>query len=137
MKNPIAAFLEWYRSLALGQRRYFAQTYFVLTTQTTDDILLPQESFHVRFEHLVVKKDFPVRIVSRMVVIRAIIDFVFINKDQLVRDIPGAPSITNIAEKQWEAGLNSWKTLRSVELSDRYINLWLKSELMVENEFDK
>ena len=75
--------------------------------------------------------------VARMMVIRAIIDFIFINKDQLSRETPGAPSIVNIDEKQWRKGLYSWKTLRSVELSDKYFYLWLKSALMMENGFDK
>ena len=135
-KNPIQAFLEWYHSLAMGQRQYLAHMYIVLTTENTADLAMARDASPERFELLAVKKDFPIRMVARMVVIRVIIDFIFINRDQLARKTPGAPSIANISEKQWEKGLESWKLLRVVELSDIYINLWLQSELKMENKFD-
>ncbi|MBN1932756.1 MAG: hypothetical protein JW786_14220 [Desulfobacterales bacterium] len=137
MKNPIQAFLEWYRSLALGQRQYLAHMYIVLTTRNTADFVLAREASPERFERHVVKQDFPVRMVAKMMAVRAIIDFIFINRELLHRKIPGAPFVADIAEKQWRKGLESWKILRSMELSDFYTNLWLKSELMTENGFDK
>ncbi len=129
MKNPIQAFLDWYRSLALGQRQYLAHMYIVLTTQNTADLVMDRDTSPGRFELHVVKQDFPVRTVARMMLIRSVIDFIFINKDLLSQATPGAPSIVDISEKQWEKGLESWKILREVELSDYYTHLWLKSEL--------
>lgn len=134
MKNPIQAFIEWYRSLALGQRQYIAHMFIVLTTQNTSDLVMGKETSPERFELHAVKKDFPVRMIARMMVVRAIVDFIFINKVELSRETPGAPSIVNISEKQWEKGLEAWRVLRGVELSDYYTNLWLKSELKVLNQ---
>ncbi len=129
LKNPIQAFIEWYHSLAMGQRQYLAHMFIALTTQNTTDLAMAKDTSPDRFEHHVMEKDFPVRMVARMVVIRGIIDFIFLNKDQLVQEIPGAPAIVDISQKQWEKGLDSWRTLRGVELSDLYTRLWLKSEL--------
>jgi hypothetical protein len=103
--------------------------YIVLTTQNTADFVMDRDTSPGRFELHVVKQDFPVRTVARMMVIRSVIDFIFINKDLLSQATPGAPSIVDISEKHWEKGLESWKILREVELSDYYTHLWLKSEL--------
>lgn len=136
VKNPIAQFLAWYRSLAAGQRSYLAHMYMVLTTENTSDLAMARDHSPERFERVVVQRDFPLRMVSKMVVIRSIIDFIFINKDQLMQETPVATSLPHIADKQWEVGLESWRVLRSVELSDRSINLWLRSELQAEKSFD-
>jgi len=137
MKNPIQAFLEWYRSLAMGQRQYLAHMYIVLTTENTADLAMARGASPDRFEFLVLKKDFPMRMVSRLLVVRVIIDFIFINRYQLAQENPGPAAIVNLSEKQWEKGLESWKVLRGVELSDIYVNLWLKSELKMENNLGK
>ena len=136
LKNPIVAFLEWYRSLAMGQRQYLAHLYVVLTTENTTELAMAGGCSPEKFEHVVTKRDFPLRMVSRMVVVRAIIDFIFINKDHLVQETPMSSEMVNIADKQWEAGVQTWQSLRGRELSDRYINLWLQSELKVENGTD-
>jgi len=137
MKNPIQAFLEWYRSLALGQRQYLAHMYIVLTTHNTADLVTQRDASPERLERHVARPDFPVRMVARMMVVRAVIDFIFINRDLLSRETPEAPSIANIAEKQWGKGLESWKILRAEELSDIYTHLWLQSELIRGNGFDQ
>ena len=131
LKNPIQAFIEWYHSLALGQRQYLAHMFIALTTQNTTDLVMAKDISPDRFERHVMEKDFPVRMIARMVVIRGIIDFIFLNKDQLVPKTPGTPSIVDISQKQWEKGLDSWRILRGVELSDLYTRLWLKSELKI------
>jgi hypothetical protein len=104
--------------------------YLVLTTQNTTDLVMDPDNALARFQMFVTKNDFPLRIVSRMVMVRAIMDFLFVNHDQLV---PGTAvigsNLVDIAEKQWEMALNSWKDLRGTELSDPYIRLWLQSEL--------
>ena len=129
MKNPIQAFVEWYQSLALGHRQYLAHMFLVLTTQNTTDLAMPKETSPDRFLAYVVKKDFPVRVVARMVVIRGIFDFIFLNRDQLVQETPGAPFVVDISQKHWEKGFDSWRMLRGKELSDIYTQLWLKVEL--------
>ncbi len=132
MKNPIVAFLEWYRSLALEQRRYLAHMYTVLTVGNTAELAMAGDRSIEKFERVVTERDFPLRRVARMVNIRATIDFIFNSKDQLAGEMQMAPAIINIADKQWEAGLFSYKDLRARELSDPYIQLWLKAELDTE-----
>jgi hypothetical protein len=129
LKNPIQAFVEWFQSLAVGHRQYLAHMFFVLTTQNTTDLAMAKETSPDRFLSYVVKKDFPVRVVARMVVIRGIFDFILLNKDELLQETPGAPSIVNISEKHWEKGFESWRMLRGKELSDIYTQMWLKAEL--------
>lgn len=140
MKNPIQAFIEWYRSLARVQQQYIAHMYIVLTTENTADLAMAREASPARFEFRVLQKDFPVRMVARMVVIRGIIDFLFINRDQLPGhrgQVSNLSPIVDISDKQWERGLESWKILRAVELSDIYTSLWLKSEIEMENGCEK
>ncbi|MDA3790763.1 MAG: hypothetical protein PF503_20000 [Desulfobacula sp.] len=104
--------------------------YFVLTTQNTTDLAIDGNSAFIRFQIIVTKNDFPLRIVARMVIVRAIMDFLFVNRDQLVAETVQNPKLTDIAEKQWETAFVSWKKIRTTELSDPYIRLWLKSELI-------
>ena len=59
MRNPIRAFLEWYRSLAMGQRQYLAHMYIVLTTENTEDFVTAREASPERFERQVGKTGFP------------------------------------------------------------------------------
>lgn len=150
MKNPVQAFIEWYRSLAREQQQYLAHMYIVLTTENTADLVMARDLSPGRFEFYVLKHDFPMRRVARMMVVRSIIDLIFINRDQLspvggriqgtdFKSVPNStvPNIVNISEKQWEKALASWKTLRAVELSDIYTSLWLKSEIEMENNREK
>ncbi len=129
LKNPITAFIQWFNSLANTHKEYIAHIYFVLTTQDTTDLALDEENAFIRFQMFVTRQDFPLRVVARMVVIRSVMDFVFINRDQLAPDAVHGPDLIDIAEKQWETASNSWKNLRAKELSDPYIRLWLQAEL--------
>lgn len=129
MKNPITAFIEWFRTLSAAHREYLSHMYFVLTTQNTQELVMDPRNAISKFEFWVTKRDFAVRVIARMVVVRSIIDFLFLNRGLLSRKIPGSMNVVDIAEKQWQAGAASWQQLRSEQLSDRYINSWLKSEL--------
>ncbi len=103
--------------------------YFVLTTQDTTDLAIESKAALVRFQIHVTKNDFPLRVVARMVTVRAIIDFLFINRDLLVTQPITGPKLTDIAQKQWDTAFESWKILRAGELSDPYIRFWLQSAL--------
>jgi hypothetical protein len=60
-------------------------------------------------------------------------DFILITRDTLVAQNAGVPVETGIrnnvvllSEKQWENVLDSWKRLRSKEMSDSYLFSWAK-----------
>lgn len=102
--------------------------YFVLTTENTTDLAIETEMAKDRFVLLVTKKDFSVRVVARMVTVRGLVDFLFINRDQLAAPVLSGANVIGIGEKQWETAFQSWKHIRQTELSDPYIRLWLQSE---------
>jgi hypothetical protein len=94
---------------------------------------MTSEESLVRFHHYVVRQDFPLRIAVRMVMIRSVMDFILITRDTLVAQNAGVPVETGIrnnvvllSEKQWENVLDSWKRLRSKEMSDSYLFSWAK-----------
>ena len=133
LKNPIQAFMEWFDLLAVVHREYIAHTYFTLTSATALDFTLSGQEAVFRFQHYIVKKDFALRLVSRMVKVRAVLDFIFTNKDLITVPAALGPSLADISEKQWETALHKWGELRNRELSHAYIRLWLKSELQRDN----
>jgi hypothetical protein len=133
MKTPIAAFMEWLDSLPESHAGYLAHLYRISTTEDTADLAMTPEESLVRFRHYVVRQDFPLRVVARMVMIRGMMDLIFMTRETLVSQNTGVPfdtgspdNVVLLSEKQWGNVLDSWKRLRSKEMSDSYLFSWAR-----------
>ncbi len=67
-----------------------------------------------------------------MVIVKEVIHFILINRDQMAGQNEPHLNLVDIAEKQWETAQDDWMAIYNNELSDPYIRLWLKSELMAQ-----
>lgn len=133
MKTPISAFLEWFDALPAPLGRFLAHFYRISTTADATDMTMTPDESHAQFMNYVVVGDFPLRVAARMVMIRAVFDFAFMTRDTLVSQ-PGAPpfdsgshdNVVPLSVKQWENAFDSWKRLRSMEMSDSYLFSWAR-----------
>ena len=132
-KNPIKAFQEWFDNLFPEQRKYLAKAYLVLTTEDTNDFALDAEEALFKFRNKLLKQDFPLRQLSKIVYMRAVVDFILENRTDIAgqtgtisvsADTSG--KVVDLREKHWEKVVNSWKRISNTELSDKAIQVWLK-----------
>jgi hypothetical protein len=68
-----------------------------------------------------------------MVMIRGMMDLIFMTRETLVSQNTGVPfdtgspdNVVLLSEKQWGNVLDSWKRLRSKEMSDSYLFSWAR-----------
>ncbi len=132
-KNPVKVFMEWFDNLFPEQRKYLAKAYLVLTTDDTNDFALDSDQALVKFRNKVLKQDFPLRQLTKIVHVRSVIDFILRNRTVIAgqtgvisesEHISG--KVIDLREKHWEKVVNSWQRICHTELTDKAINVWLK-----------
>lgn len=132
-RNPIQIFIAWFNSLPEVQQAYLAHMYWICTTEDTVDFALEVNESIRKFRHFVLRSDFPLRMLSRIVVVRGVIDFILHNKKLLSRIDPTNwidgerldAKVVPISEKQWEKTVASWRQLIKTDLSDKAISMWV------------
>ncbi len=130
MITPTAAFVQWFDNIPVELRRYLAHVFRVCTTEDASQMAaLPDQSM-AGFRAWAVKQDFPLRLAAKMFYIRAVFDMVILHHHEITDDegpfglLSEKNNIVRLSAKQWEAVVNSWKTLRQGELSDVYVHAW-------------
>lgn len=136
-RHPVSVFLSWFNGLPVMQQQYLAQMFFLCTTDNAADFALSPDEALVRFKNYVVKQDFVMRIICRLVMIRAVFDFILANRQQLsgmhkkttdpaVAQASGR-KLLELSTKQWEHVTRSWQHLRGTYLTDKIFQLWIQS----------
>lgn len=130
MTTPLEAFIFWFDRIPISLRKYLAHIFRICTTEDTSQMAsLPDHSLD-SFRRWIIKMDFPIRVAARMFYIRSIFDMVIFHYKEILADedlYPALPEKTNIVQissRQWEEILETWKVLRSKEMSDIYIHSW-------------
>ena len=138
--NPIQAYRSWLHGLPWPQRSYLASMFWLCTTENTTDMTLSPEEHLGKLDYYLIREDFPVRVVSRMVTVRAVTDFILRNRQILIGGEIGLPlrsrgdNVLFLSEKQWEKTLTSWRALSGKELSDAAFSAWLQAALEQQNQ---
>lgn len=134
------AFLIWFDSIPVPLRRYLAHIFRVCTTEDVSQMAaLPDQSLD-GFRNWVVKMDFPLRIAARIFYIRSIFDMVIFHYKELGSgddffQVSGEKEgIIQLSPRQWEQIFESWKTLRSREMSDTYVHSWTSWMIKLQSE---
>ena len=128
--NPMAAFLNWFESLSLVLKKSLAHIYRVSTTDNTMDMVMEPEISFERFKNSFVKPDFPLRVAARVFTVRAVFDLILLNRETLVSiadeyfSLWDQEKMIPLSSHQWDRAYDSWKVLRSRELSDRFLHEW-------------
>ena len=138
MITPLDAFIRWFDNVPVPLRRYLAHIFRVCTTDDTSQMAaLPGESLE-GFRSWAIKMDFPLRVAARLFYIRSVFDMVIFHYTEILSGggfLPGAKdNIVQISSKQWEEIFESWKNLRSQEMSDTYVHQWASYMIKLQME---
>jgi hypothetical protein len=130
-KDPARAFWDWFSSLPAAHQEFVAHAFWICTTDDSNDLILtPRESL-AKFGHYVTRPDFPLRVLSRMVVVRGVVNFILTNRESFENKSlwPGAgkTNVVFLSEAQWAKHLRGWRLLLSDELSDASLSFWVKA----------
>jgi hypothetical protein len=133
--NPIQSYLTWLTRIPVPQARYIAYMFFLSTTENTADMVMEYEESLVRFKNYLVREDFPLRVLTRMVIVRDITNLIVKNHEvftseqqfaQVVRE-KEADNVVFLSPRQWEKTWVSWQEIYYHILSDQVFSLWLRT----------
>ncbi len=137
LKNPVDIFLSWFNTVPIFQQQYLARVFFLCTTENAADFALEPEQARVRLRNYISRRDFPLRIISRLMIARSIFDLILDNHEFFremetqIASLPGSGSardkIASLSEKQWEQTAASWRNLRNSEFNDRAFRMWVRA----------
>jgi hypothetical protein len=134
-RNPIQVFIDWFDGLPRVQQGYLAHMYWICTTENTADFVLEIDESLRKFRHYILRSDFPLRMLSRIVIVRSIFDFIMHNRKLISRLEPTSwmqqglqeGKVVSLSEKQWDKTSASWLQLTKTDLSDKAISLWVQA----------
>ncbi len=128
--TPWEAFISWFDAVPISMRRYLAHVFRICTTEDTSQMSVQPKDSLERFRNWAVTTDFPLRIAARMFYIRSVFDMVIFHHKEILTAKEILPrqseqnNIIPISSRQWEEILDSWKELRTKEMSDNYVHSW-------------
>jgi hypothetical protein len=131
IRNPLQAFWDWFTGLPLQHQQVLATLTWTLTTEDTSDFGLSPEEYRQRFLNALRRRDFPLRTMSRLVVVRSMVDFIIQNR-KLLQDGSGLGTqgnVISLAEEQWKTVGSGWAQLKAGELSDQNLSRWTRAVL--------
>jgi hypothetical protein len=129
--NPLQALWNWFSGLPVQHQEFLATLYWTLTTDDTSDFGLAPDEYVRRFASSLTRQDFPLRTMSRLVIIRSMVDFIIQNRKVLQDDgvLKSKGKVVPLAEEQWKAVASGWAELRQSHLSDANLNRWTRAVL--------
>ncbi|MCF8039593.1 MAG: hypothetical protein K9K79_09780 [Desulfohalobiaceae bacterium] len=130
-RNPVQAFWDWFSDLPVLHRKFLAHLFWVCTGEDTADLIMDPEESLAKFGHYLQRQDFPLRMLSRMVIVRGMVTFILDNRESFEnRHLwPGyrqGGNISFLSEAQWNKHLRSWRVLLTKELSDASLSYWAR-----------
>ena len=129
-KNPAQTFWDWFSDLPVANREFLAHLFWICTTEDTTDLMMDPEASLAKFAHYLSRPDFPVRVLSRVVIVRGMISFILNNRQSFEdRKLwPGSKkNVSFLSEAQWNKHLRTWRMLVSGELSDASLHFWVNA----------
>lgn len=141
MITPWEAFIQWFDSVPVPLRKYLAHIFRVCTTDDTTHLVASAEQSLENFRGWLTTMDFPLRVAARVFYVRSVFDMVLFHHKELLSDEMGASPLSEngislISDRQWAVVLESWKSLRTKEMSDTYIHSWTSHMIKLQLEVD-
>ena len=84
-----------------------------------------------KFKNYLQRPDFPLRLISRVVIVRGMTTYLLANREILEQDNVFAAhrediNVLDLTESMWRKTWASWQRLLSEDLSDRVISAWTR-----------
>lgn len=140
MITPLAAFINWFDALSLDIKKNLAHIFRVCTLDDVTLMVVSPENSLASFRVWILKEDFVLRRIARLYTVRSVFDMIIVHSDLILKGsgILGAKSsfenLIDFSSAKWSQACDSWKTLRSMYLSDTYMNLWAGSVISKQME---
>lgn len=138
--NPLQDFILWFDSLPVHHRKFLAHLYRVCTTDSTIDMVMDPDKSLELFRNSLLTTDFPLRTCARVFQLRGIFDLMLMNYKTLISDMgdlfqnTDVSNVSMLSPHQWEKTLETWRGLRSKELSDNTVHFWTREILQQKNK---
>ncbi|MDY0189341.1 MAG: hypothetical protein RBR22_01290 [Desulfuromonas sp.] len=128
--DPELAFMQWFNSLPLWQRRSLAYLYIVMSTQNSEDFAMSEKEALQRFTALIQSPEFRARKIARLLSVRSLFGFIFYDLDFVIRCLGAQHSsdgnaLSAFATHQWVRCAHQWEKLQADELGDAALHSWL------------
>jgi len=133
--SPLKSFWDWFESLPVRHRQYLARMFWITTTSNTNEMVLTDEEYVIKFKNYLTAPDFPLRVVIKLLIIRSVFDFILENLDFLT-DINSTmdnasiffSNVEFLEKKQWEKIIKSWWELKNTSLSPNVFSMWARQQ---------
>jgi len=140
MITPLKAFMNWFDALSSDIKKNLAHIFRVCTVDDVTLMVVSPESSLAGFRVFLLKEDFVLRRIARLYIVRSVFDMIINHSDLILKasGITGSMSsfenLIDFSSAKWSQTCSSWKTLRSMYLSDTYMNLWAGSVISKQME---
>ena len=130
-EHPLLVYQRWFAQIPLAHRRRLALGFWLCTTDSTADMAMSHNQALDKFLAYLQRPDFPLRLVSRVVIVRGMTTYLLANRTILEQDQVFAArrdesNLLDVTEAMWTKTWAAWQRLIADELSDNALAAWTR-----------
>ncbi len=135
IEHPVTVYQRWFAQIPEAHRRRLAKGFWLCTTESTADMALSHEQALCKFVTYLQRPDFPLRVVSKMIVVRGMTSFLLANREVLeqenifARDKEINGKVLDMTPAMWKKTWTSWQRIIAHELSDPIFAAWTRQAM--------
>lgn len=131
IEHPLPAYQRWWSHIPLAHRRRLALGFWLCTTDSTADMAMNHDQAVHKFQAYLQRPDFPLRLLSRMVIVRGMTTYLLSNREILEQSSVFAAeqensNVLDLSTTMWKKTWAGWQKLICHELSDQVFAAWTK-----------
>jgi len=130
-EHPLPVYQRWFFQIPLAHRRRLALGYWLFTTENTADMAMGHDQALEKFQAYLSRPDFPLRLLSRMIMVRGMTTYLLSNREILEQGKVFAgeqdsSNVLDLSETIWKKTWAGWQQLIANELSDKVFAAWTR-----------
>ncbi|MFO7803861.1 MAG: hypothetical protein R6V55_16380 [Desulfovermiculus sp.] len=131
IEHPLPVYQTWFSQIPLAHRRRLALGFWLFTTENTADMAMSHNQALDRFQAYLGRPDFPLRLLSRMIIVRGMTTYLLGNREILEQGSVFAKdqdnsNVLDLSETIWKKTWAGWQQLIAEELSDKVFSAWTR-----------
>ncbi len=129
--DPEKSFIHWFNLLPGWQKKTLSRLFILMTSSHSGDFALSGSESLQKFLSPFDSADFPIRRIARLLSIRAVFNFIYLDIDfaqqfVLQKGSDAVGEMVDISGYQWLRDAKSWHRLSETVLSDVALHQWLR-----------